>query len=113
MTRYILIALLLAGCGVTPNQIREGDKPYLLGSKQPPEKAGYCILRNLEEFDAIFRGQMRPKEPGFELIGHNPQSPVLVVDIQPANGGSRLSLWLSHHWIGYRDQMVEKLMKGC
>ncbi len=112
--RYALIGLLLGGCAMTPNEIREA-LPYNLSSQQAPETVGLCMSRNFENVSGTFRAQQRPwRDSGsVEVIGNGQDSAFFVAEIQPISAGANITLWLSRNIIAGQDRMVRTIMEGC
>src|SRR5512145_1103243 len=92
--RYLMIVLLLAGCGRSPNEIREhGDKLAYTSAKMPKE-AALCLAKAAEEYRPDFQTQVREHlDQYFEVRVTNIYAIMVVGDVRPADAGSSVTLW--------------------
>lgn len=112
--RYVLIALLLAGCATTPKDVMESGTRTVHVLKSPPSKAALCMARNVENFHAGMVASVRPGDVGQEVIARltAAESVIFVVHVEPTNTGSRAVVWYRGYLVG-GESVQAAMLAGC
>lgn len=117
--RY-LIVLVLCGCTLTPNEMRESAPRVDFESAYPALKAAQCLARNAEESRpdplVTLAAQWREsRSPGSYEVTIRPREGFLGVlaDITPSASGSRVSIWYHPVQPGLWELVVQDMRKGC
>lgn len=114
--RYVLFALLLAGCA-TSQEVRDTGEKIVVGDlARPPAVAAACMARNIENDRPVFGTvPVRPLErDSWEVIYRTgPETVLAVVHVEPDGPGSRATIWLKGHWFYRRGDLVPTMLKGC
>ena len=120
MKRFLILAgVLLAGCALSPTQLREqGDQSTYVMSK-PAAAAASCVARNAENTGGTFtRGPNTSVRDGqipgqIELVMYIQDRYFLVADFQPTGSGSTATAWVSPNTIEYMKARLLETFKGC
>ena len=110
--RYLLIALLLSGCGTTPKEVMESGTRTVHVLKLPAERAANCMARNIENYVAGMVGTARPIDTGYEVIFRSGEHTFFVSHVEPAATGSRATVWYRGYLAG-GDQAKAAMLAGC
>lgn len=119
MRLHAALALILAGCASTPQEVIQEGPRSDHDLKLAPAAAAGCISRNAENLVDSIQAPMRPLPEAdyFEVVIRNMGSdfrPILMVGIvAPRTPGARVTF----HGKGYisppRAEFVSMLVKGC
>lgn len=115
----VTIAALLAGCAMSPTELREqGDRQEFTLAKSPAEAAA-CVARNVENSGHWSIGYPTTSirsavTPGaFELTVSTPTSFLMVAEFKPASTGSVATAMITPNPANiFRDRML-KSFEGC
>lgn len=119
--RY-LIVLLLSGCAMSLNELRQEGVRVEFKSARPAQTLALCIARNADNFQpgfglagpfpATFREGVKPGS--YEVTARHPAGNLgfaMVADIEERDGGSIITTWLAEHLM-VRD-MPERIVEPC
>lgn len=112
----IFVALvLLAGCAYSPAEFREVGTRTTHTLKLPPEKAAYCMARNIEGTRGGLTTSVRPLGDGSELLMRIAGTGLLVSvgEMKPSGTGSHATVWMTPNPFYGRDEFVQTLVKDC
>ena len=116
MTRYMIVVLmLLAGCGTTPQDLRQEGERSVHTLIRSPETAARCMVRNLENAGfGVGNTSVRALGKGVELVmAHTPETTSVIAQIEPAGTGSTATVWLQPDPFYRRAELVLTMIKGC
>ena len=110
--RFVLIALLLAGCGTTPKEVMESGTRTVHALKLPADRAAHCLARNIENYRAGFIGTVRPDDGGYEVVSRAGEHTFFVSRVEPMNTGSRATVWYRGYMAGGEEARAA-MLAGC
>src|SRR4051812_34207424 len=102
--RYILALLLLAGCVLSPAEIRERGARNTFSSSLPPRESTGCLTRAAEEFPYMGRARLPAHsrdgtKPGtYEVLMQdtiNIGGTALLAEVSPSADGSNVTTWVA------------------
>jgi hypothetical protein len=117
----VVIPVVLAGCAMSPVDLREEGRRAESESSKSPREATQCITRNAETykplgalgaaFTAYWRESLKPGS--FEVLVPHPaqgKGYLLIADISPRDSGSQITTWLNPNFVFSMDDAV---IAGC
>lgn len=121
MGKLTLLVLVLAGCAMSPLELREEGERLEFTSTAAPRDIAQCIARNADNYKPSawlagpFPANAREgfKAGSFEVVVQHPAGHgfVMVADVRPHLGGALVSTWLTPYLID-RD-MPERIVEPC
>lgn len=111
MKRLAVIAVVvLAGCQ-TPQDVRSSGERSVHDLKLPPERAAYCMARNIENYRTLYNPTVRPfGASGYEVVVRfGGDHTGFVAQLEPNGAGSRATVWTLGYMfdrLGARAAMV-------
>ena len=114
-----LSPIVIASCALTPQQVIERGQQLSYKSDTTPTSTAWCMARNAEERDSIWRPTVRPlqTESARELLVQvvsGGATTVLVAHLTPTENGSDVSIWLTRRNLYEgREEFLEAVSDGC
>ena len=119
--RY-LVVLLLAGCAMSPADLRQHGERVEFNSSGSPRTTAPCIARNADNYKpggglaGPFPANVRDglKAGAYEVVAQHAGGGfgfVMVADVEPREGGALVTTWLTRDLI-YRD-MPDRIVEPC
>lgn len=112
--RYAVIAVVLAGCATTPQDVVSEGTKTVHALKLPADKAAICMARNVENHSAGFVASNRPVDSGHEVVVRiaGAGAVVFVATVNPAVTGSRATVWY-RGWLTGGEDARAAMLAGC
>lgn len=117
-TKIVIAAVaVMAGCAVTPNELRQTGTQYTTTSVQPPAKFAACVSANAENANFQVRSRRIETLPGgVETLLYVTQdgqlSAVMLSDAAPDGTGTKAVATLSNRLLGH-ERAVRNLVSPC
>lgn len=112
-----LLAGQLAGCALTPADLRERGVHDTTHTALPPERAAHCMQRNIENIGGAITARLGVmNDGGYELIARNEVDGVFEIyelRVEPRYGLTRIDAWLAHYVRNTPSQEAQALLRGC
>lgn len=114
----VSLAAVLAGCAVIPGTQSsvpdvESTSPIAYASALAPVQAAACVQRNVEStIPSWFVATSTPRGAGVRLNLRSDVGTAGLVDVEPADSGSALSIRVSRHYLA-RTILSDKMTAGC
>lgn len=108
----ITLAAMMAGCAMTPQEIRDQSDRIDVHLKLPPREAADCVTRNAQAIHEDMYGVILPldKEPGFEVTL---RIPILaaIIHLRPDVTGTNAQTWWRYSFL--YERWHQKTFDGC
>lgn len=112
--------MVVAGCALTPIEMREKGTRTEHTMTQPPLSAASCVARNIEEIRKTYplfvtitnvRAGRRPDET--ELIAQTPDLIQMLAEFRPDGTGAKATAWQHPHMFEHFDRAFMGAFQGC
>jgi hypothetical protein len=114
----LIAVLLLAGCSLTPTQVRERGARYDAQSARGTKEVADCIAGNAEKAGASFTNtRAGPLPESYELsifvVTLGETDTLASAQVRMKGTGSSVAIWISPQMIGPVETLPKRLMAGC
>lgn len=121
ITMHMRIALaglvMLAGCNTiqSAGEITSGSAPSVHAAKRAPEQAAGCMARNAESEHSLVASTRAAEKPGaYEVLVRTGVTNILAYAVaEPADSGSKVSVWLDPMPFWRKSEITANMLKGC
>lgn len=107
----IAAALLVTGCAMTVDEVRESSNVRHYVTAKGPEAVLQCIYWNAENA-GLGAPSKRRNDGGYEVAVMQRYVVLAAVNAEPADNGSRITAWYSRDYVGSHDLELW-ILKGC
>ncbi len=107
----IAAALLVTGCAMTVDEVRESSNSRHYVTAKGPEAVQRCIYWNAENA-GLGAPSKRRNDGGYEVTVMQRYVVLAAVNAEPADNGSRITAWYSRDYVGSHDLELW-ILKGC
>ena len=108
----IAAALLVTGCAMTIDEVRDSSIPRQYITAKGPEAVLRCINWNAENAGLGAQGKRR-HDGGYEVAVIQRYVVLAALNAEPADSGSKITAWFSRDYIGSHDDLERWILKGC
>ena len=108
----IAAALLVTGCAMTIDEVRESSIQRQYITAKGPEAVLRCINWNAENAGLGAQGKRR-NDGSYEVAVIQRYVVLAALNAEPADSGSRITAWFSRDYIGRYDDLERWILKGC
>lgn len=120
----IFTTSMLSGCAVTPIGALQstytdtrGTTPLIFSSSGQPGAATACVMNNIDNKYAQFMPMLGPltgKSNGSEIrVRSSEAGMAAVIEVQEDSAGSAISVWISNHYVLFKDTIANRIAGGC
>lgn len=120
-TAFLLILLIaMTGCAMSPRDLRDRSLKGTTQTNLPPERAAYCMQRNLENAGGEISARVAPLDGGaYEVTARTDLWGVFeIYEFRPeaASGMTRVNIWIATNLDkpGFEPwREAQALLKNC